>query len=274
MLHFEFMQHAFIGCFLVSLLAGTIGWLLLLRAQAFAAHALPHIGFSGAAIALWIGISPLLGMIFFTIFAAFMMFMGEKEHETSLYLNASSEGRDRMTGLVLAASLGIGSLCLHEASASSQQMNILLFGNVLGLETHHLLFLTGLTLFSLIGIAVIWRKIVFITLFPLKAKIEMLPIKAISLFFMMIVAVASSACSEIAGSLLSFSLMIGPASAAFSLSLSALQGVVFSILGALLLSWGGLILSWYTDAPVSFWISAGAILLYLCVRLSLYGREN
>lgn len=262
MFEFDFMQHAFIGCFFVSLLSGVIGWLLLLRQQAFAAHALPHIGFSGAAISLWIGISPFWGMILFTIFASFMMFIGEKDPYTLTH----SHGRDMMTGLILAASLGVGSLCLHEAAASAQQMNILLFGNVLGLDNHQLHLLAVMSFMCLGALIFLWRPLLFITISPLKAKIEGVPVKLVSLAFMAIIAIASSVCSEVAGALLSFSLMIGPASAAFALSLSSLQGILFSIFSALILSWGGLILSWYSDAPVSFWMSAGALLLYFASR--------
>ena len=47
--HFEFMRNAFIAGTIVSIVAGVIGYFVVLRKSSFAAHALSHIGFAGAA---------------------------------------------------------------------------------------------------------------------------------------------------------------------------------------------------------------------------------
>lgn len=254
-LAFPFMQHAFIGCFLVSLLAGSLGWCLLLRRQAFAAHALPHIGFSGAAAAVWLHISPLWGMIATSMLGGvFMGHEGRSKHHPAQ--------RDMMTGLILAASLGIGVLCLHEANGASSQATTLLFGDVLGLDLPSLGILALLTLLCLGGLALLWRPLLFISMAPSLAQAQGLSASRLGRLFLLLAALASAACAEIAGALLCFSLMIGPAAASLKLGLSPFKGILCSILGALLLSWGGLILSWYSDIPLPFWISLGGVGLY------------
>ena len=52
------MQHAFEAGTIVAIVAGIVGYFVVLRRSSFAAHALSHIGFSGAAAAVLIGISP------------------------------------------------------------------------------------------------------------------------------------------------------------------------------------------------------------------------
>src|SRR5437588_12606208 len=62
MLEYEFMQNAFAAATIVAAVSGLVGYFLVLRGQAFAGHALAHVGFTGASGAVLIGIAPLWGM--------------------------------------------------------------------------------------------------------------------------------------------------------------------------------------------------------------------
>ncbi|GBR23709.1 metal ABC transporter permease [Gluconobacter japonicus] len=255
MFEFEFMQHAFLGCTIVSVLAGTVGWFLILRRQAFAAHALSHIGFSGAAGAVWLGVSPLYGMIAFSLLAG--LAMGSEAKGVVL-----SPHRDSMIGLVLAASLGLGTWFLHEANGASSMATTLLFGDVLGIDMPTLLALTGVAVLCLSGLVFLGRPLLFASLMPDVAQARGVPVRLTSLGFMAIAALACSACAEVSGALLAFSLMVGPAATALRLGLGPIAGLVSAVALALFLSWGGLALSWMTDIPVPFWIGLGAAACY------------
>jgi len=74
------------------------------------------------------------------------------------------------------------------------------------------------------------------------------------------VAVAESA--QIVGILLVFTLMVGPAAAAFNLSRRLPVALALSAALALAEAWGGLTLAYYTDWPTSFWITALSGLVY------------
>ncbi|WP_068171715.1 metal ABC transporter permease [Neokomagataea thailandica] len=256
MFAFEFMRHAALGCVLVSLLAGLVGWFLLLRGQAFAAHSLTHVGFSGAAGAVWLGCSPLMGMGAFSLIAGLVL--GYERQQGRNPLN-----RDGVTGLVLSASLGLGMLFLHLSNGASSMVTTLLFGDVLGLSWASLQVLIGVTLLCCAALAVFGRPLLFASLNPEMALARGVPVRGLSVALMLVSALACAVCSEIAGALLSFSLMVGPAATALRLGLSPLWGMVSSVVMALALSLGGLALSWQTDVPVPFWIGAGALALYL-----------
>ncbi|TPW33985.1 metal ABC transporter permease [Oecophyllibacter saccharovorans] len=263
MFAYDFMRYAFLGCLLVALIAAPTGWFLLLRRQAFAAHALPHIGFSGAAAAVWLGVAPLEGMLAATLLAGlFMAWESQTPHDTFQLVQ-----RETMTGLVLAASLGVGLWCLHEANGATNRATTLLFGDILGITPRDLEVLGSVGGVCALLLALMWRPLLFASLAPELAAARGVNMRLVTLGFMTLAALASAACSVVAGALLAFSLMIGPAAAALRLELPPIRGILFSLGTALVLSWGGLMLSWWTDAPVAFWISVGAVLLYMIACL-------
>jgi len=76
-----------------------------------------------------------------------------------------------------------------------------------------------------------------------------------------IVAIAVAECAQIVGVLLVFTLMVGPAAAALAFTRRLPPAIALATGFALAEAWGGLTLAFYSDWPVSFWITAlsGAI---------------
>ena len=70
MLEYDFMRTAFVASGIAAILAGTVGFFLVLRGQTFAGHALSHAGFTGATGAVLFGFSPLAGLVGFTSWSA------------------------------------------------------------------------------------------------------------------------------------------------------------------------------------------------------------
>jgi ABC-type Mn2+/Zn2+ transport systems, permease components len=63
MLTYEFMRNAFAASAIVALVAGIVGYFLVLRGQTFAGHALSHVGFAGATGAVLLGIPAIWGLV-------------------------------------------------------------------------------------------------------------------------------------------------------------------------------------------------------------------
>ena len=143
MLEYDFMRTAFAASGMAALLAGTVGFFLVLRGQTFAGHALSHVGFTGATGAVLFGLSPLAGLVGFTFVSGIGMgLFGEKLAE-----------RDVAIGMMLSLALGLGLLFLHFYTTGATQAAALLFGNVLGVDNSALLTLALLSIGSLIGLA-------------------------------------------------------------------------------------------------------------------------
>ncbi|MBN8996381.1 MAG: metal ABC transporter permease [Rhizobiales bacterium] len=257
-LDLDFMRNAFAASGIVAVVAGIVGVFLVLRGQTFAGHALSHVGFAGATAAGLIGLSPLGGMIAFTVLAGIGMgALGER-----------LSGRDVAVGIVLALSLGFGLLFLHYYTSFATQASALLFGNVLAVSTGTLLTLAVLGVVALVALAAISRPLLFATLQPELAEARGVSQRTTGILFMAIVAITVSASVQIVGVLLVFTLMVGPAAAAERLTTRLGPGVLLAALIALAEAWLGVIIAFYTDWPVSFCITALSALAYFAAVIA------
>jgi len=246
MLEYDFMRTAFAASGVAAILAGAVGYFLVLRGQTFAGHALSHVGFTGATGALLFGLSPLAGLVGFTLLAGIGMgLFGEKLSE-----------RDVAIGMMLSLSLGLGLLFLHFYTSAATQAASLLFGNVLGVDDAALWTLVVMAVGSLAALGLIARPLIFASLQAELAEARGVPLRFVSVAFLAIVAIAVAECAQIVGVLLVFTLMVGPAAAAQNFSRRLGSAVAISAGLALIEGWGGLTLAFYTDWPVSFWITA------------------
>lgn len=253
MLEYDFMRMAFAASVLVALLAGPVGWFLVLRRQSFAGHALAHIAFAGAAGAALAGWPPLFGLFGASILAGGAMGLPDQK----------AAERDVAIGLVLSLAMGCGVLFLHLMTRSAAVANALLFGNVLGVSPQTLGSLAAFTLAGLVGLAILSRPLLFASLQPELAEARGVRVRMVSTLFLMLVGAATAEAAQITGVLLVFTLMVGPGATAHRLGLSPLFGLVSATLLAVAEAWGGLALSWWTDAPVSFWIAVLSTLAFL-----------
>ncbi|HTH97229.1 MAG TPA: metal ABC transporter permease, partial [Stellaceae bacterium] len=254
---YDFMIHAFLASAVVAIVAGIVGYFLVLRGQTFAGHALSHVGFAGATGAVLIAVSPLWGLAAATVLAGvFMGLLGEK-----------MSGRDVAIGLVLALSLGLGVLFLHFYTAYATQATAVLFGNVLGVDIPTLWGLFGLGAFSLALLAIIARPLLFASLQPELAEARGISLRLLGVLFLVVVAIAVAESAQIVGVLLVFTLMVGPAATAQRLTTRLGSGLVLSALLALVEAWGGLTISYYSDLPTSFLITALSAGFYLLTLL-------
>jgi zinc/manganese transport system permease protein len=237
MLEYDFMRTAFAASGIVAVLSGVVGFYLVLRGQTFAGHALSHVGFTGATGAVLIGVSPLWGLVAFTVAAGFAMGMlGEKLSQ-----------RDVAIGMMLSLALGLGLLFLHFYTAYASQAAALLFGNVLGVSEAALWTLAALAVVGLAALSVISRPLLFASLQPELAEAKGVPVRLVATAFLMIVAVAVAECAQIVGVLLVFTLMVGPAAAAQRLTRRLGAGMALALALALAEAWGGLVLAYLTD---------------------------
>ncbi len=252
MLDYGFMRNAFAAAAIVALVAGPVGYFLVLRGQTFAGHALAHIGFTGATGAFLIGISPLWGLLGMTVAGGVAIgLMGERLAQ-----------RDVAIGLVLALALGFGLLFLHFVTSYATQATALLFGNVLAVDQATVWSLLALGVVALAALGVIARPLLFASLQPELAEAKGVSLRLMAVLFLAIVAFATAEAAQIVGVLLVFTLMVGPAAASLRLTRRVGPGVLLAAAFALAEAWGGLALAYETNWPTSFWITALSGLVY------------
>lgn len=261
---YDFVLRAFAASGIVAVVAGTVGYFLVLRGQTFAGHALSHIGFAGATGAALIGVSPLGGLIVFVVAAGTAIgLLGERV-----------SGRDVTIGMVLSVSLGFGLLFLSLTTGHATAATTLLFGNVLAVTPSMLATLAILGVVTLAALGWISRPLVFATLQPELAEAKGVSARAIGTLFLALVALATAQSIQIVGVLLVFTLMVGPPAAAQLLTRRLGFGVALSAVLALAQAWLGIAIAFYTDWPTSFWITALSALVYAGAATTARFRAN
>ena len=143
------MRYALIGGTIVALAAGLIGYFIVVRRTAFAAHALAHIGFPGATGAVLLGIAPVLGLGAFCVGGALVIGA----------LGKRADDRDVVTGTILVFATGLGLLFDSLATKSSSTMTNVLFGNLLAISREQLLTFGALLVLLAVSIAAMYRPL-------------------------------------------------------------------------------------------------------------------
>jgi zinc/manganese transport system permease protein len=258
MLQYQFMQHAFEAGTLVAIVAGIVGYFVVLRRSAFAAHALSHIGFAGAAGAVLVGLSPVLGLLAFTSAGGIGMTV----------LGPRASHRDVQIGTVLAFMLGLGVLFISLYTGYATEAYSILFGEILGISSIDVLVTAIAALVILCAVAVVYRPLLFASLDEDVAEAKGLPMHTLGIVFMLLVALATSIAVQVVGVLLIFSLMVTPAAIAQRLAKRPWRAVLLSVVVSLAATWLGLTIAFYEPYPVSFFITTIVFILYLLVRFS------
>jgi zinc/manganese transport system permease protein len=256
--HYDFMVHAFEAGTIVAIIAGGIGYFVVLRGSAFAAHALSHIGFAGATGAVVLGVSPVFGLLAFTLGAgAAIGALGNR-----------LRGRDVTIGIVLAWTLGLGVLFLSLYRGYATEAYALLFGEILGISSTDVEATLVAGVITIACLVAVYRPLLFSSVDEELAAAKGVPVTALSIGFLAILAVAVTEAVQVVGVLLIFALIVTPAAIAVRFTSRPQRAVLISVLLALAFTWLGLAIAYYSPHPVSFFITSLAFATYLAVRLA------
>jgi zinc/manganese transport system permease protein len=265
---FPFMQHAFEAGTMVAVIAGVMGYFVVLRRSTFVAHAFSEIGFAGASGAVYLAQALSIAWLTSTDAAAYGMLVGASLGGTTIaMLSRRSSHRDVYVGIVLAFALGIGLLFLSLYTGYATEAISLLFGEILGIASTDVLRTLLFTAVILGGVGFLYRPLLFSSLDEAVAEAKGLPTLLIGVVFLLLVAVAVSVAVQVTGVLLIFSLMVTPAATAQHLASKPGRVISISVALALAVTWVGLFVSFYEPYPASFFITALIFVIYILVRV-------
>lgn len=259
----DFMANTWIAGSIVAVVAGVVGFFVVLRGASFAAHALPLGAFPGAAAATLLGVDRVWGMIAFTLLGALAVgLMGHRGR------------RDVATALSLVMLLALGALLLSMTRAYGQSVYALLFGEVLGVGRAEIVLLGAAGAVAAGATLLLFRPLL---LGAVSAELGEasgmggpgMSERSIELCFLMVLALATATALPVVGALLVFSLMIGPAAAARALSRRPVPAMLCSVALALLTVWAAITLSYISNWPIGFFVGLLGVLSYGAGRLAL-----
>ncbi len=254
---YSFIQNAFLAGSIVAVVGGFVGYFLVTRGSTFAGEALSHIGFAGAAAALLINIDPIFGMLVFTIIAGMGIgIFGKDLREEDINI-----------GIVMTLMLGFGALFISLYNGYAEQAYSILFGTILGINKTDVLVTLIFGAATIAILIAIFRPLLFSSIDPEVAEARGVPVRALGIVFLVLVAIAVSMSVQVVGVLLIFTLLVGPAATATRIVHSPLGAVGTSIALALAYTWLGIFLAATGSWPVTFYIATISFGVYLPVRL-------
>ena len=262
LLQFHFMQNALAAGTLVAVLAGAAGYFVVLRGQSFVTHMLSQVGFPGAAAAVLLHVSPVLGLLAFCGAAAAGIGWAGRS------LGAGTRAESAAVGSILAFSLGLGLLFFRLYAGSAQGIYSFLFGTILGIADRDVQLTFAVAVVALAALVIIGRPLVFATIDPDVADARGVPVRAIGIAFLLIVALAVAITVQIVGTLLIFSLLVAPAASAIQLTARPAPALALSVGISLAVTWLGLAVAYFTNVPVGFVVTTLAFVPYLALRLA------
>jgi zinc/manganese transport system permease protein len=262
MFSYHFMQNTLLAGTMVALVAGIVGYFMVLRGESFAGHSLANIGFAGAAGAALFGVPVVVGLIGLGILGALGIgALGDRV--------AHSRARnDVAVGAILALALGFGVLFERLSSAKASSVYAILFGSPLGVADADLREIALTAVVTLLVIALIARPLLFASLDPVVASSRGAPVRLLAYGFLLLLALAVAQATQVVGVLLIFALLVAPAATAQRLTARVGRGVALSVGIALLTIWSSLIAAYLSSYPVGFFITTFALGGYLAARLA------
>jgi zinc/manganese transport system permease protein len=261
---FPFVVNAFRAGTIVAVLAGVMGWFMVLRQQSFVGHTLSVIGFPGAAGAVLIGVAASYGYFAFCLAGALIIAALPGRGQGS-YSEESA-----ITGTLQAFALACGFLFIALYEGSLNGMNSLLFGNFLGITTEQVTVLGVVAAVSLIVLGAIGRPLVFASIDPDVAVARNVPVRTLSVAFLVLLGAATAEVSQITGTLLVFALLVMPAATAQALTARPARALALTIVVGLVVTWLGLSVAYYTPFPVGFFITSFAFAGYVSAQTVRY----
>jgi zinc/manganese transport system permease protein len=254
---FHFMVNAFRAGTIVAVFAALIGWFVVLRRQTFAGHTLALVAFPGASGAILVGISAAWGYFGFCLAGALVIAAVPRARARG-YSEESA-----VIGTVQAFALACGFLFVTLYQGLLEGVNSLLFGSFLGITDGQVRTLFWVALGAVAVLAAISRPLLFASVDPDVAAARGVPVRALSILFLVVLALAVGEAAQITGALLVFALLVVPPATAQAITARPLASAVLSVALALFATWLGLAVAYFTDYPIGFTITTVAFAAYL-----------
>lgn len=250
----EFLLNALLAGLALALVAGPLGSFVVWRRMAYFGDTLAHAALLGVALGFLLDVSPTLAVTVGCIVLAVLLVALQQRQPLAA---------DTLLGILAHSTLSLGLVTVSLLDEVRVDLMAYLFGDLLAVGTADLLWMVAGSALVLGVLAWLWRPLLALTVHEELARVEGLPVGALRLALMLLIAVVIAVAMKIVGVLLITSLLIIPAAAAQRHARSPEQMAAGASLVGLLAVCAGLALSWYQDTPAGPSIVVSAAGLFL-----------
>jgi zinc/manganese transport system permease protein len=258
------VQNSIVAGAILGLVGGLVGVFVMQRDLAFAVHGISELSFAGASGALLLGANVVAGSAVGSLLAA--MIIG--------VLGVRARDRNSIIAVLMPFGLGLGILFLALYKGRSANKFGLLTGQIVSVDDPQLAVLLVIAVIVIAALLFMWRPLSFASVDPEIAVARGLPVRGLSLAFMVVLALAVAASIQVVGALLVLSLLVTPAAAAMRLTASPFVTAVLSVVFAMTSVVGGILLALGGGLPISPYVTTISFLIYVVARLIAWRRSR
>ena len=250
----DFLLNALLAGLALALVAGPLGSFVVWRRMAYFGDTLAHAALLGVALGFLLDVSPTLAVTVGCVLLALLLVALQQRQPLA---------SDTLLGILAHSTLSLGLVTVSLLDEVRVDLMAYLFGDLLAVGTGDLLWIVAGSALVLALLAWLWRPLLAITVHEELARVEGLPVAAIRLALMLLIAIVIAVAMKIVGVLLITSLLIIPAAAAQRHACTPEQMAGGASALGLLAVCAGLALSWYQDTPAgpSIVVSAAGLCL-------------
>lgn len=250
------VRNSLVAGALLALVGGLVGVFVMQRDLAFAVHGVSELSFAGASAALLFAVDVTIGAVLGSLVAALLIGV----------LGSKARDRNSIIGVLMPFGLGLGVLALALYPGRAANKFGLLTGQIVAVDDSRLSAMVVISVIVVGGLLFVWRPLTFASVDPDVAAARGVPIRLLSLVFMMLLGLAVAMAVQVVGALLVLSLLITPAAAATRVSASPLWVPILSVLFAEVSAIGGILLALGASVPISPYITTISFLIYVGCR--------
>lgn len=254
----DFLMRALIGGVGVAAVAGPLGVFVVWRRMAFFGATLSHSALLGVALGFLLGINLNVGI--FAVCAVVSLSL-------VAFTGRAKLANDTLLGILAHASLALGLIALAFMEARRVDLMSYLFGDVLATTMDDIALIYGVGAIVLVVLWRLWRPLLSATVHEELAIVEGVPVIAVNLAFMLLLAVVVALAMKVVGILLVTSLIIIPAAAARRFSTTPEQMAFLAAVAGCGAVAGGLWGSLAFDTPSGPSIVVAAFVLFVASTL-------
>ncbi|HEU0205981.1 MAG TPA: metal ABC transporter permease [Pseudolysinimonas sp.] len=258
------LQNSILAGAVLGVVGGLIGVFVMSRDLAFAVHGISELSFAGAAAGLLLGVGVVEGSVVGSIIAAAVIGL----------LGSRARDRNSITAVLMPFGLGLGILCLALYPGRTSNKFGLLTGQIVAVDDPKLNSLALISLIVVVGLFLVWRPLTFASVDADVAAARGVPVRALSLVFMLLLGLAVAVSVQVVGALLVLSVLVTPAAAALRVSASPFWVPVLSTVFALVSLVGGILLALGSSVPISPYVTTISFLIYLVCRVGSVRRSR
>jgi ABC-type Mn2+/Zn2+ transport system permease subunit len=253
---FDFMQRALAGGILAVLTTSVVGTWVILRGLSFMGDALAHGVLPGIALALLLGIHPMIGAA-----VAAVVMVGA----ISLVHRTTRLSEDTAIGLLFVGMLALGVILISRSGSFAVDLVAILFGDVLGTSPGDLIVQGVVAAVALAGVILFYRPLLVLSFNEQKAATLGLRPRLAHLVMMGLITMAVVASFPAVGALLVFGLLIAPPATAVLVARRVpMVMAIAAVLGMLEVT-AGLLLSYHFDTAAGATMSGLAVAVFFVV---------